>query len=73
VEEESWVLSGEKVEVRSRYKYLGVDTLTNAADWNAHVERVIAGARKSRETCSGCASKTRDCAHGQLQPCGKPW
>ena len=55
VEEERWVLSGEKVEVRSRYKYLGVDTLTNAANWNTHVERVIATARsKSRDLLWMC-------------------
>ena len=50
VEEEQWRLSGEEVEVKSRYKYLGVDTLTNVADWNSHVDRVIAKARnKSRD------------------------
>ena len=50
VEEENWRLSGEKVEVKESYGYLGVDTLTNAEDWNKHVERVIVNARnRSRD------------------------
>jgi hypothetical protein len=38
---EAWELSGEKVEVQSRYKYLGVDLLQNTSDWRSHMERVL--------------------------------
>ena len=50
VEEERWRLSGEKVEVKTSYKYLGVNIVTNIADWNTHVERMLTRARnKSRD------------------------
>jgi hypothetical protein len=45
VREQRWVLSGERVEVKKKYKYLGVDVVTNLASWRTHMERVIAKAR----------------------------
>ena len=33
VEREVWQLSGERVQVKKSYKYLGVDIKTNSADW----------------------------------------
>ena len=45
VQEQRWVLSGERVEVKSEYKYLGVDVLSNSANWRTHMERVTRKAR----------------------------
>ena len=41
VSQERWELSGEKVEVKKEYKYLGVDILNETADWRTHVKRLI--------------------------------
>jgi exonuclease III len=41
VEAENWRLSGERVMIRKKYKYLGVDTTTNAASWRVHAQRII--------------------------------
>ena len=41
VHKQVWTLSGERVEVRDRYRYLGVDVLEQVADWRAHVEQLI--------------------------------
>ena len=45
VSEQTWTLSGEKVEVKKKYKYLGVDTPSNLTDWRPHIKRVIAKAK----------------------------
>ena len=45
VEREVWQLSGERVQVKKSYKYLGVDIRTNSADWRPHVERLMSKAR----------------------------
>jgi hypothetical protein len=41
VQQEVWVLSGERVEVKNKYKYLGVDVMDNVMDWRTHVERSV--------------------------------
>ena len=45
VKEQLWVLSGERVEVKNKYKYLGVDMVNNTMDWTIHVKRVAAKAK----------------------------
>lgn len=50
VRQHIWTLSGEKVAVKNKYKYLGVDMLQNTADWRPHLDRKIREARrKSKE------------------------
>jgi len=49
VASESWKLSGERVEVTRRYKYLGVDVLENVKDWKAHFARTTAKAKRVTE------------------------
>lgn len=46
---EPWRLSGEAVQVKTSYKYLGVDLLTNVKDWKAYLNRVIAKATRVSE------------------------
>ena len=46
VEQEPWTLSGEPVEVKTQYKYLGVNLLCNVADWTVYVNRIIAKATR---------------------------
>ena len=41
VKAEPWQLSGERVEVKDRYKYLGVDVPEKFTSWTYHVERLI--------------------------------
>ena len=41
VARERWVLSGEKVEVKAEYKYLGADILRDTTDWRTHINRLI--------------------------------
>lgn len=43
--EEVWTLSGERVEVKDKYKYLGVDVMKQVTDWRAHVERLVQKAK----------------------------
>jgi hypothetical protein len=45
VQQQLWTLSGERVEVRTQYKYLGVDVLERTVDWRTHVNRITAKAR----------------------------
>jgi len=55
VQNEIWVLSGEKVEVKESYKYLGVDVLTKVMDWRTHVQRLISKAtRRSKDLTWMC-------------------
>ena len=55
VSQERWVLSGERVEVKNEYKYLGVDVLTDTADWRTHVKRLIRKAEnRSRDLLWMC-------------------
>jgi len=49
VAEEPWRLSGEVVEVKKVYKYLGVEVLSNTKDWKPYVNRIIAKARRVSE------------------------
>jgi len=49
VQAEPWRLSGEVVEVKSAYKYLGVELLTNVKDWGPYMNSVIAKARRVSE------------------------
>ena len=42
--EEKWVLSGEKVQIKGQYKYLGVELLQNA-NWKEYAQKVIDNAR----------------------------
>ena len=41
-----WTLSGEKVLVTDKYKYLGVDVVGNMANWKPHFERLLKTAKK---------------------------
>ena len=41
VDGEIWRLSGERVLVKTKYKYLGVDILNNTMDWKPHIKRLI--------------------------------
>ena len=52
VEEEPWVLSGEPVKVKTHYKYLGVDLLSNVTDWTRYVKRIILEANHLSESLS---------------------
>jgi hypothetical protein len=45
VGQQIWTLSGELVEVKQSYKYLGVDVLTKVADWRVHFARTTRKAR----------------------------
>ena len=45
VQQHTWTLSGERVEVKTQYKYLGVDVLERTVDWRTHVNRITAKAR----------------------------
>jgi len=49
---EPWKLSGEVVEVKKTYKYLGVDLLSNVSDWTKYVARAIAKATRVSEDLS---------------------
>ena len=46
VRAEPWRLSGEAVKVKDQYKYLGVELLTNLADWSKYMARAIAKATR---------------------------
>ena len=46
VNAEPWTLSGEPVEVKTSYKYLGVDVLANVQDWSSYFNRAIAKAKR---------------------------
>jgi hypothetical protein len=46
VASEPWRLSGEVVKVKDKYKYLGVDVLTNVKDWTPYFNRAIAKAKR---------------------------
>ena len=52
VEEEPWVLSGESVKVKTHYKYLGVDLLSNVTDWTRYLKRNILEANHLSESLS---------------------
>jgi len=55
VKEQRWVLSGERVKVKNKYKYLGVDMVNNSMDWKVHVARVAAKAKaRSRDLVWMC-------------------
>ena len=51
VHAETWMLSGQKVEVKQSYKYLGTETLTSL-DWTQHVTRAITKAKSLSEDLS---------------------
>ena len=51
VHAETWVLSGQRVEVKQSYKYLGTETLTSL-DWTQHVTRAISKAKSLSEDLS---------------------
>jgi hypothetical protein len=52
VESEPWVLSGEPVKVKQRYKYLGIDLLTNINDWTKYLTRITIEATHLSESLS---------------------
>jgi hypothetical protein len=52
VENEPWVLSGEPVEVKQRYKYLGIDLLSNISDWTKYLTRITIEATHLSESLS---------------------
>ena len=52
VEEEPWVLSGEAVKVKTHYKYLGVDVLSNVTDWTRYLKRITLEANHLSESLS---------------------
>ena len=55
VSREVWRLSGERVEVRDRYRYLGVEILQQVSDWKVHVKRLIGKAQaRSRDLAWMC-------------------
>ena len=43
---ENWELFGEKVEVKHKYKYLGVETYNAQGNWSHHVKKAIGKARR---------------------------
>jgi hypothetical protein len=49
VASEPWVLSGEKVEVKCNYKYLGVDILEDVTNWKTYITRAIIKATRVTE------------------------
>ena len=49
VASEPWVLSGEKVEVKCNYKYLGVDILEDVTSWKTYITRAIIKATRVTE------------------------
>ena len=49
VRAEPWRLSGEVVEVKDSYKYLGVDVLKDVRSWKSYIERAIAKATRVSE------------------------
>jgi len=55
VNREVWRLSGERVEVRDRYRYLGVEVQQQVSDWKVHVKRLIGKAQaRSRDLTWMC-------------------
>ena len=40
------ILSGERVQVKNKYKYIGVAILRNIADWRTHIARCITKAQR---------------------------
>ena len=53
--EKVWRLSGERVQVKDKYKYLGVDIVNKIADWKTHVKRIIGKAKfRSRDLLWMC-------------------
>jgi hypothetical protein len=69
VEAEEWELSHEKVEIKQRYKYLGVEMLTNVNDWRTYVGQAIA---KTRWVSQDLSCVTKAYARDRQLPFGRP-
>ena len=50
--EADWSLSGEKVEVKTKYKYLGTDLLTTVSNWRPYFTKVLAKATRISQDLS---------------------
>ena len=74
VARERWSLSGERVKVKTEYKYLGVDILKNTTDWRTHVKRLIKKAgNRSRDLLWICRRDKGISYPGQQPRSGKQW